>query len=99
MSFYAVQDIQSGRIESQWFPNRQAAIEAMAWWNSPGLPGVVRVIEYLQWGKVNIRFSADLSVSMVWCGDEPLRAPTHEDMRTLPVGPDMTAEQVASLSD
>lgn len=99
MSFYAVQDMQSGEIESQWFPNRLSAVEAMVEWNSPGVPEIVRVVEYLQWGKVNIRFSADLSVSMVWCGDEPLRAPTHDDMRTLPVGPDMSAEEVASLSD
>lgn len=99
MSFYAVQDRQSGEIESQWFPNRLSAVEATVEWNSPGVPEIVRVVEYLQWGKVNIRFSADLSVCMVWCGDEPLRAPTHDDMRTLPVGPDMSAEQVASLSD
>ena len=44
-----------------------------------------------------IRYSEDGSVCMVWSGGEPVRCPTQEDMDTLPVGPDMTAEDINQL--
>lgn len=44
-----------------------------------------------------IRFSEDGSVSMVWTGGEPVRCPTQEDMNSLPVGEDMTEEEIALL--
>jgi hypothetical protein len=44
-----------------------------------------------------IRFSADGSVSMVWSGGEAVRVPTQQDLDRLPVGDDMTDEEVAGL--
>lgn len=46
-----------------------------------------------------IRYSADGSVSMVYRDGEPVRCPTQEDMDTLPVGPDMTDDDIESLAD
>ena len=46
---------------------------------------------------MEIRYSADASVCMVWDGDEPVRCPTQDDMDELPVGPDMTDDEVALL--
>lgn len=44
-----------------------------------------------------IRYSEDGSITMVWSNGEAVRCPTQEDMDTLPVGDDMTAEEVDSL--
>lgn len=44
-----------------------------------------------------IRYSGDGSVCMVWSDESPLRAPTQRDMDNLPVGRDMTEDEVASL--
>ena len=44
-----------------------------------------------------IRYSEDGSVSMVWVNGEPVRCPDQDDMDRLPVGPDMTAEEVEGL--
>ena len=44
-----------------------------------------------------IRFSEDGSISMVWVDGEAVRVPTQEDMDTLPVGEDMTDEEVEAL--
>ena len=46
-----------------------------------------------------IRYSPDAVVCMVWCGVEPLRCPTQEDMDRLPVGPDMTEDEMDRLDD
>jgi len=47
--------------------------------------------------KTQIRFSADGSVCMVWADGEAVRVPTQHDMDTLPVGDDMTDDEVAGL--
>ena len=44
-----------------------------------------------------IRFSADGAVSMVWADGEAVRVATQEDLDVLPVGDDMTDEEVAGL--
>ena len=44
-----------------------------------------------------IRFSADGSVSMVWSGGDAVRVPTQQDLDRLPVGDDMTDDEVAGL--
>lgn len=44
-----------------------------------------------------IRFSEDGSISMVWTDGAADRVPTQHDIDTLPVGADMTAEEVESL--
>ena len=44
-----------------------------------------------------IRYSNDGSICMVWSGGSPLRCPTQDDMDRLPVGPDMTEDDVALL--
>ena len=44
-----------------------------------------------------IRYSADGSINMVYCDGEPVRCPTDQDMDTLPVGPDLTADEIESL--
>ena len=44
-----------------------------------------------------IRFSADGSVSMVWADGEAVRVPTQQDLDTLPVGDDLTEDEVAGL--
>jgi len=44
-----------------------------------------------------IRYNADASVCMVWRDGEPLRCPTQRDMDTLPVGADMSDDEVAQL--
>lgn len=44
-----------------------------------------------------IRYSADGTVCMVWADGEPVRCPTQRDMDTLPVGEDMTEDDVARL--
>lgn len=44
-----------------------------------------------------IRYSADGSICMVWSGGEPLRCPTQDDMNSLPVGSDMTDEEINQL--
>ena len=41
-----------------------------------------------------IRYSADGSICMVWDGGEPVRCPSQEDMDHLPVGSDMTADEI-----
>ena len=46
-----------------------------------------------------IRFSPDGSVNMVWCDGEPVRCPTQDDMDNLPVGDDMTADEIEQLDD
>jgi len=46
-----------------------------------------------------IRYSEDGNVSMVWADGEPVRCPTQEDLDTLPVGQDMTADEVELLDD
>lgn len=44
-----------------------------------------------------IRYSTDGSVCMVYCDGEPLHCPTPHDMDTLPVGVDLTDEEIESL--
>jgi hypothetical protein len=44
-----------------------------------------------------IRFSADGAVSMVWADGEAVRVPTQQDLDILPVGDDMTEDEVAGL--
>jgi len=46
-----------------------------------------------------IRFSADGGVSMVWEDGEPARCPTQDDMDSLPVGDDMSEEEIELLDD
>ena len=41
-----------------------------------------------------IRYSEDATISMVWADGKPVRCPTQEDMDSLPVGPDMDADEV-----
>lgn len=48
---------------------------------------------------IEIRFSADGSISMVWFDGEPLRCATQDDLDTLPVGEDLTDDEVDSLDD
>lgn len=47
--------------------------------------------------KEEIRYSSDATICMVWSDGEPVRCPTQEDMDTLPVGEDMTDDEVESL--
>lgn len=44
-----------------------------------------------------IRFSEDGSISMVWADGQAVRVPTQQDLDLLPVGDDMTDEEVAGL--
>ncbi len=44
-----------------------------------------------------VRFSEDGSVSMVWEDGKPVRCPTQHDMDSLPVGPDMTDEELDQI--
>jgi hypothetical protein len=44
-----------------------------------------------------IRYSEDGTICMVWADGEPVRCPTQGDMDTLPVGEDMTADEVDRL--
>ena len=48
-----------------------------------------------------IRFSDDGSVSIVWAtaDDAPVRVPTQHDLDTLPVGDDLTDDDIARLDD
>ena len=46
-----------------------------------------------------IRFSADGFVSMVWADGQAVRVPTQQDLDILPVGDDMTEDEVAGLED
>jgi hypothetical protein len=46
-----------------------------------------------------IRFSEDGSVCVVWADGQALRVPTQHDMDTLPVGDDLTADELAGLDD
>ena len=46
-----------------------------------------------------IRYSTDGAVCMVWSDGEPVRCPTQDDMDTLPVGQDMTDDEVEALDD
>jgi hypothetical protein len=48
-------------------------------------------------GYTSIRYSADGAICMVWRDGEPLRCPTQRDMDTLPVGADMSDDEVAQL--
>ena len=54
-------------------------------------------IEAQAYAGCRIRFSADGSVSMVWSGGEAVRVPTQQDLDILPVGDDMTEDEVAGL--
>lgn len=48
-----------------------------------------------------IRYSPDSSICIVWdtAADESVRCPTQWDMDNLPVGDDLTAEEVAALDE
>jgi hypothetical protein len=46
---------------------------------------------------LTIRYSTDAAINMVYDGDEPLRCPTQEDMDALPVGPDLTNDEIEML--
>lgn len=48
-------------------------------------------------GNCCIRFSADGSVSMVWADGEAVRVPSQQDLDFLPVGEDLTDEEIAGL--
>ena len=54
-------------------------------------------IEAQAYAGCRIRFSADCSVSMVWADGEAVRVATQEDLDVLPVGEDLTDEEVAGL--
>jgi hypothetical protein len=45
-----------------------------------------------------IRYSADASICLIDDGDQ-FRAPTQEDMDTLPVGDDLTEDEIASIEN
>lgn len=44
-----------------------------------------------------IRYSTGGAISMVWCDGEPVCCPTQHDMDTLPVGSDMTSDEIEQL--
>ena len=44
-----------------------------------------------------IRFTDDASICMVWEDGKPLRVPTQHDMDTLPVGDDITGDDLMLL--
>jgi hypothetical protein len=48
-----------------------------------------------------IRFSEDAAISIVWdtAADEAVRCPTQDDMDNLPVGDDLTDEEIETLAD
>lgn len=46
-----------------------------------------------------IRYSADGSICMVWADGKPVRCPTQHDMDTLPVGEDMTEDEIETLDE
>jgi len=46
-----------------------------------------------------IRYSRDGSVCMVWDDGEPVRRPSQGDMDRLPVGQDMTDDEVELLDN
>ena len=48
-----------------------------------------------------IRFSPDATISIVWdiVADEALRCPSQQDMDHLPVGDDLTADEIESLDE
>ena len=76
--------------------------EAEAWWAAHyrgpdefGQQAYPTFVE-LQVGEV-IRYDAAGTVSMVWADGEPVRCPTQHDMDTLPVGGDMTNDEVEGL--
>jgi len=48
-----------------------------------------------------IRYSADASVSIVWdaVADEAVRCPTQLDMDHLPVGEDLTEDEIDTLDE
>lgn len=54
-------------------------------------------IEAQAYAGCRIRFSADCSVSIVWADGEAVRVATQEDLDGLPVGEDLTDEEVAGL--
>ena len=47
----------------------------------------------------DIRYSADAAICIVCLNGDPVRCPNQEDMDTLPVGPDLTDEQIESLPE
>lgn len=61
--------------------------------STPGLQAAVRAV----CEEEIIRHSADGSISMVWSDGKPLRCPTQHDMDTLPVGDDMSDDEIESL--
>ena len=48
-----------------------------------------------------IRYSDDASICIVWAtaDDAPVRVPTQHDLDTLPVGDDLTAEDLKIVED
>lgn len=46
-----------------------------------------------------IRFSADGHISIVWDNCEPVRCPTQHDMDTLPVGLDLTDDEIEQIEE
>ena len=50
-------------------------------------------------GRTEIRFNKTGSILMVWDFDHPVRRPTQHDIDTLPVGRDMTDDEIELLDD
>lgn len=46
-----------------------------------------------------IRFSEDGRISLVWSKGEAIRCPTQHDMDTLPVGEDLTDEEIEQIDE
>ena len=46
-----------------------------------------------------IRFSEDAAINVVWdtASDEAVRCPTQEDIDTLPVGDDLTEDEIETI--
>lgn len=78
--------------------------EYLEWYATKGVQigdGCLAVEDAIDWDAASphLRFSEDGAISIVWCDGEALRAPTQEDVDTLPVGPDLTDDEIESLPD
>jgi hypothetical protein len=63
----------------------------------PWLDGIHRQVKMNKM-TTTIRYSADASICLIDDGDQ-FRAPTQEDMDTLPVGDDLTEDEIASIEN
>lgn len=91
----AAMDAVGAAVVEQWGENAKTVGRGSSYFDSQGREaGWEWTVEM---AGEHIRFDESGTTNMVWCDGEPVRCASQADMDTLPVGAEMTAEEVSSL--